>query len=87
MARELSLAGAIYRTFSSDAGRVTLQWILRECGFFETDPARIDPSRLALAHRLLRAGSFAIAGDSGRFTRAIVDSHDAEGDYEDTDNS
>lgn len=79
---DLSLSGAIHRTFSTAEGKSVLMWILRECTFFETNPARISPEKLGFAHKLLAAGAYGIAGDSGRFVDAIVASHDASDDYE-----
>ena len=79
---QMTLAGAIYETFSTDEGKSVLQWILNECTFFETRPDKISPEKLAFAHKLLNAGNFTINGDSGRFVDAIVNSHDRSGDYE-----
>ena len=79
---DLTLSGAIYRTFSTAEGKVVLMWLLNECTFFETKPERISQEKLALAHKLISAGSFGIAGDSGRFVDAIISSHDSSDDYE-----
>lgn len=73
-----SLSRCIYDTFKTSDGLVTLSWILNDCGFFESDPARISPELIAFCHRLIKAGGMAIDGDMGLFARAILDSHAEE---------
>ena len=72
---ERSLAGCIYRTFITDDGKATLMWILDQCGIFQTDPSKIDPSLIAFAGRLMKAGAMGISGDAGVFASAILASY------------
>ncbi len=69
------LPGCIYRTFITDDGKTTLMWILDQCGFFQTDKSKIDPSLIAFAGRLMKAGNMGISGDAGAFASAVLSSY------------
>ena len=69
------LAGCIHRTFITDDGKTVLAWILDQCGVFQTDPSKIDPSLIAFAGRLMKAGNMGIAGDAGVLASAILASY------------
>ena len=73
------LAAAIHRTFSSEDGKVVLQWILDQCGYFATAKDRVDPALIAFAGRLMEAGHMGISGDSGIFVTALLSSYTSEG--------
>lgn len=73
---ELELSRAIFRTFNSDDGRVTLSWILSRCGFFPLEGSKaIDPSLISFANDLMRAGRMGVSGDAGAFADALLRSH------------
>lgn len=75
---EDSLSESIYRTFSTPDGKVTLMWILDRCGFFSLAKGDIDPSLIAFAGDLMRAGNMGIAGDAGAFAAALLASYRRE---------
>lgn len=75
---ERELAKCIYDTFNTPEGKVTLTWILDQCGVFATDRSRVDPSLVAFAGKLMNAGCMGIAGDAGVLASAILRSHKVE---------
>ena len=46
--------GKVLRTaFSGTDGKTALLWLANECGYFETDPAKIRPELLALFNKIM----------------------------------
>lgn len=72
---EDSIGNVLYRTFSTIEGQTTLAYILSLLGYFETDPARIEPRCMATANRILaEAGLGLREGDAGALMRALIES-------------
>ena len=72
----LELSRAIFRTFNTDDGRVTLSWILSRCGFFPLERAKaIDPSLIAFANDLMEAGHMGLGAGTGALADALLRSH------------
>lgn len=70
------LARAIYNTFRTADGKVTLTWLLIQCGYFNTKPEDVSPELVALANRLMAAGHMRIQGNAGLYAQAVIESYD-----------
>lgn len=66
---------AIHNAFSTQDGKIALMWILYECGFFETNKELVDPSLVAFAGRLLKAGGMIRRINVPAFAESILSSY------------
>lgn len=75
---ERTIGNAMYITFNNDCGKSVFAWILHKCGYFETDPSKVDPKMIAFANSMIREMKLAISGDMGRYMDALMQSHETE---------
>lgn len=71
-----NIGTAMYLTFNTPAGKSVFAWILHRCGFFETDPAKLDPKMIAFANTMIQEMELAISGDMGKYMDVLMESRD-----------
>ena len=60
-------------TFGTLDGKTMLYWIADECGYFQTDTAKIKPELIAFFNKLLQVGEIAIPQKAGKLMAAYMD--------------
>ena len=53
MTKRYSTGKVLQTVFSGVDGHTALYWLANECGYFETDPAKIRPELLALFNKIM----------------------------------
>ncbi|MBO8442613.1 MAG: hypothetical protein IAC42_02475 [Spirochaetes bacterium] len=76
MTKRYSIGKVLQTVFSGVDGHTALYWLANECGYFETDPAKIRPELLALFNKIMYETGAYLPKQAGVLIKKITEAMD-----------